>query len=171
MPSIEEKVEEYYKGLLDKIGLRHFAKTEHVNDSIENALKESNSKGGGSGNNFPDIKCLIDNKHGRIIPVMIEAKGTKGKLEKLTKDGEIAGVIVGKDGKPSYTAVTQFAVNGALHYGQAIVEGSNYEEVIIVGVNGSTLKDGKVENPEYKAYYLSKKNYFVPKLLTKLDAE
>lgn len=171
MASIEEKVEEYYKGLLDEIGLRHFAKTEHVNDSIENALKESNSKGGGSGNNFPDIKCLIDNKHGRIIPVMIEAKGTKGKLEKLTKDGEIAGVIVGKDGKPSYTAVTQFAVNGALHYGQAIVEGSNYEEVIIIGVNGSTLKDGKVENPEYKAYYLSKKNYFVPKLLTKLDAE
>ena len=171
MASIEEKVEEYYKGLLDEIGLRHFAKTEHVNDSIENALKESNSKGGGSGNNFPDIKCLIDNKHGQIIPVMIEAKGTKGKLEKLTKDGEIAGVIVGKDGKPSYTAVTQFAVNGALHYGQAIVEGSNYEEVIIIGVNGSTLKDGKVENPEYKAYYLSKKNYFVPKLLTKLDAE
>lgn len=171
MASIEEKVEEYYKGLLDKIGLRHFAKTEHVNDSIENALKESNSKGGGSGNNFPDIKCLIDNKHGRIIPIMIEAKGTKGKLEKLTKDGEIVGVVIGKDGKPSYTAVTQFAVNGALHYGQAVVEGSNYEEVIIVGVNGSILKDGKVDDPEYKAYYLSKKNYFVPKLLTKLDAE
>ena len=162
MASIEEKVEEYYKGLLNEIGLRHFAKTEKVNDSIENALKEANSKGGGSGNNYPDIKCLINDNHGRIIPVMIEAKGTKGKLEKLTKDGEIAGVTITKDGKPNYSAVTGFAVNGALHYGKAIVEGSNYEEVIIVGVNGSTLKDGQVEDPEYKAYYLSKKNYFVP---------
>ena len=44
MASIEEKVEEYYKGLLNEIGLRHFAKTEKVNDSIENALKEANSK-------------------------------------------------------------------------------------------------------------------------------
>lgn len=171
MASIEEKVEEYYKGLLNEIGLRHFAKTEKVNDSIENALKEANSKGGGSGNNYPDIKCLINDNHGRIIPVMIEAKGTKGRLEKLTKDGEIAGVTITKDGKPNYSAVTGFAVNGALHYGKAIVEGSNYEEVIIVGVNGSTLKDGQVEDPEYKAYYLSKKNYFVPKFLEKLDSE
>lgn len=82
MASIEEKVEEYYKGLLDNIGVRHFAKTEKINDSIDNALKDAGSKSGGSGNNYPDIRCLLDNKHGRIIPVMIEAKGSKGKTGK-----------------------------------------------------------------------------------------
>lgn len=37
------------------------------------------------GSNFPDIQLLLQNKPCRDIPVMIEAKGTKGKLEKLTK--------------------------------------------------------------------------------------
>lgn len=171
MASIEEKVEEYYKGLLDNIGVRHFAKTEKINDSIDNALKDAGSKSGGSGNNYPDIRCLLDNKHGRIIPVMIEAKGSKGKLEKLSNDGDIVGVTVKKDGSPNYSAVTGFAVNGALHYGNAILKGSTYEEVIVIGINGTTLTaDGKVADPEYKAYYISKKNDYMPKLIEKLDA-
>lgn len=172
MASIEEKVEEHYKSVLDNIGLRHFAKTEKVNDSIETALKDANSKSGGGGNNYPDIKCLLDNKHGRTIPVMIEAKGTKNKLEKLSKDGEIVGVTVSKDGKLNYSAVTGFAVNGALHYGNAILYGSTYDEVIVVGVNGSTVNSqGGVADPEYKAYYVSKKNHGIPKLIEKLDKD
>ena len=170
MPSIEEKVEEYYKGLLDKIGLRHFAKTEKINNSIDDALKDANSKSGGSGNNYPDIKCLLDNKHGRTIPVMIEAKGSKGKLEKLSSDGEIVGITISKNGHPNYSAIAGYAVNGALHYGNAILDGSTYDEVIIVGINGTTLKDGKVEDPVYKAYYISEKNHRMPKLIEKLDA-
>lgn len=171
MASIEEKVEEYYKGVLDKIGLRHFAKTEKINDSIENALKEANSKSGGSGNNFPDIKCLLDNNHGRTIPVMIEAKGSKGKLVKFSKDGEIVGITTSKDGKPSYSAIQQFAVNGAVHYGNAILSGSTYDEVIVIGINGTSVNaKGVVSDPEYKAYYISEKNHRIPKLIEKLDA-
>ena len=169
MASIEEKVEEYYKGLLDNIQLRHFAKTEKINDSIDNALKEANSKSGGSGNNYPDIKCLLDNKHGRTIPVMIEAKGNKGKLEKLSKDGEIVGVTY-KDGKPNTSVIQSFAVNGAVHYGHAILDYSTYNEVIVIGINGSTLDGaGLVADPEYKAYYISEKNHRVPKLIDRLD--
>ena len=170
--SIEEKVEEHFKSVLDNIGLRHFAKTEKVNDSIETALKEANSKSGGSGNNYPDIKCLLDNKHGRTVPVMIEAKGSKGKLEKLSKDGSIEGVTTKKDGTANYSAVTGYAVNGALHYGNAILYSSNYDEVIVVGVNGTTLNaDGCVADPEYKAYYISEKNHGIPKLIEKLDKD
>ncbi|MBQ9698809.1 MAG: N-6 DNA methylase [Acidaminococcaceae bacterium] len=172
MASIEEKVEEHYKTLLDNIGLRHFGKTEKVNDSIEDALKDANSKSGGSGNNYPDIKCLLDNKHGRTVPVMIECKGTKGKLEKLSGDGSIVGVTQKKNGEPNYSAVTGFAVNGALHYGNAILYGSNYDEVIVVGVNGTTVNaEGCVSDPEYKAYYVSEKNHRIPKLIEKLDAD
>ena len=81
MTSIEEKVEEHYKSLLDALGIRHFGKTEEINGSITKALEEAKSKSGGDGNNYPDIKLLLDNKADRRIPVMIEAKGTKGKLE------------------------------------------------------------------------------------------
>lgn len=169
MASIEEKVEEHYKGVLDSIGLRHFGKAEKLNDSIENALKEAVSKSGGNGNNYPDIKCLLDNQHGRVIPVMIECKGNKGKLEKLSNSGDIVG-ITEKDGKPNYSAITGFAVNGALHYGNAILDGSTYDEVIIIGVNGTHLDtNGHVSDPEYKAYYVSEKNHRVPKQLERLD--
>lgn len=169
MASIEEKVEEYYKKKLNDIGLRYFGKTEPVNPSIDNALKTASSKSGGTGNNYPDIKSLLDNKHGRLIPVMIEAKGSKGKLEKLSKDGEIIGVTE-KDGKPNTSVVQGYAVNGALHYGKAILDNSEYEEIVIIGINASTLNDdGIPSDPEYKAYYVSKKNHSVPKLIDKLD--
>lgn len=83
MASIEEKVEEHFKRMLDDLQIRHYGKTETINGSITKALKEADSKSGGSGNNFPDIQLLLQNKTRRDIPVMIEAKGTKGKLEKL----------------------------------------------------------------------------------------
>ena len=75
MASIEEKVEEHFKALLDSLGIRHFGKTEGINSSITKALKEAESKSGGSGMNFPDIQLLLKNKNRRDIPVMIEAKG------------------------------------------------------------------------------------------------
>ncbi len=43
--------------------------------------------------NFPDIQLLLENKNRRDIPVMIEAKGARNKLEKLT----IAGVVKFRD--------------------------------------------------------------------------
>lgn len=86
MASIEEKVEEHYKAKLDSLKIRHYGKTEVINRTIESALEKAESKSGNNGNNYPDIKLLLQNKSRRDIPVMIEAKGSKGKLEKLTKD-------------------------------------------------------------------------------------
>ena len=164
--SIEEKVEEYYKSLLDSLGVRHFGKTEEINSSLTKALKEADSKSGGSGVNFPDIQLLLQNKTRRDIPVMIEAKGQKGKLEKLTPSGDIELISGGKN--PN-SAVQQYAVNGALHYGLAVLDEGTYSEVIIVGINGTTLENGCVKDPEAKAYYVSKKNDRVPKELIGFD--
>lgn len=166
MASIEEKVEEHYKKVLDDLYIRHFGKTETINDSITKALKEADSKSGGSGNNFPDIQLLLQNKTRRDIPVMIEAKGTKGKLEKLASDGSIELISNGKNPK---RAVQQFAVNGALHYGQAILDEGTYSEVVIVGINGTSMAAGEVADPEIKAYYVAKKNDSVPKVLEGFD--
>ena len=87
--SVEEKVEDYYKKMLDDLGVKRYSKTEAINPEIEFALKDADSKGGGSGKNFPDIQLLLEDSHSRRIPVMIEAKGSKNKLEKIDKDGNI----------------------------------------------------------------------------------
>ena len=161
MASIEEKVEEYYKTELDKLCIRHYSKTEKINNSIDDALKNADSKSGNKGNNYPDIRLLLENKHSRYIPVMMEAKGSKGRLEKLTKDGHIELV---SNGKNPYSAVMNYAVNGALHYGLAILDEGTYKEVIIIGINGSELsEDGNVSDAEIKAYYVSEKNNRIPK--------
>lgn len=161
MASVEEKVEEYYKAELDSLGIRHYTKTEKINDSIADALKNANSKSGNKGNNYPDIRCLLENKHRRNLPVMMEAKGSKGKLEKLTKDGDIELI---SNGKKPYYAVMNFAVNGALHYGNAILDEGTYKEVLIIGINGSELDDeGNITDVEIKAYYVSEKNNRIPK--------
>lgn len=180
--SIEEKVEEYYKNKFDEYGIRHFGKTESINDDIFNALSKAESKSGGKGNNYPDIQLLLDDGNSRRIPVMIEAKGGKNKLEKLDKDGHIVQVTkYGSDSKPNarnphkkgdpnYSAITTYATNGALHYGKAILKYSNYHEVLVIGVNGTTLNsDGTVVDPECKAYYVSEKNNFIPKHVKELD--
>ena len=161
MASVEEKVEEYYKRELDDLNIRHYSKTETINRTIEDALKQADSKSGNGGNNYPDIKMLLQNSTRRDIPVMVEAKGSKGKLEKLTKDDDIELVSGGKN---PYNAVMNFAVNGALHYGNAILAEGTYKEVVIVGINGTAVgDDGVVSDPEIKAYYVSKKNDCVPK--------
>lgn len=187
MTSIEEKVEEHYKAILDNLGVRHYGKTEKINNSISTALKSAISKSGGSGNNYPDIQILLENNTRRNIPVMIEAKGSKNKLEKFVGGGtkELQGITywstdgrLNKDGipshkkgEPNYTAIQKYAVNGALHYGNAVLDEGTYDEVIVIGINGTSLSnDGRVIDPECKAYYVSKKNNRLPKLIDKITA-
>lgn len=179
--SVEEKVEDYYKSLLDHLGVARYDKTQPINSEISEALHRADSKSGGSGNNYPDIQLLLDNAHGRRVPVMIEVKGSKNKLEKLDGDGHIVGVTKypsdskpgakkpHKKGDPNYSTIQHYAVNGALHYGLAILNGSDYREVIIIGVNGTTIKDNQVSDPEAKAYYVSKENNMVPKKIKELS--
>lgn len=180
---MKKKVEEHYKKILDNYQIRHYGKTEEINSTITKALKDSNSKSGGGGNNFPDIQILFENKHARRIPVMIEAKGEKGKLEKLTKEGLIEGVtyyssdiknkageIKHKAGEVNYSSIINFAVNGAIHYANAILDSNGYDEVIAIGLNGTELnQDGSVKDAQCKAYYISTKNNRLPKHIIELD--
>ena len=162
MASIEEKVEDFYKAELDRLGVKRYSKTEAINPQIKAALENAGSKSGGTGGNFPDIQSLLDDGHSRRIPVMMECKGLKNKLERLNKDGSIVDDV---------KAVQGFAVNGALHYGQALLSGvEDMSEVIIIGMNGSQLdRDGSIPDLACKAYYISKKNGNVPKHIPELD--
>lgn len=156
--SIEEQVEDWSKRQLK--GIRYYTKTESINPNIENALHRAPSKKGGSGNNYPDIKCFIQTPGFRRIPIMIEVKGSKGDLVKLDDAGDIANKK--GDGTPNYKNIVKYAVNGAVHYANAVLNYSDeYNEVVAIGVNGFDTAEGRTY--EIGVYYLSKENLFIPK--------
>lgn len=156
--SIEEQIEDWGKKQLGKT--KYFTKTESINIEIETALKTAPSKSGGTGTNYPDIKLFIETKSLRKIPVMIEVKGKKGSLIKVNADGEIDSKK--KDGTPNYTNINKYAVNGAIHYANAIIEHTkSYKEVVAVGLNG--YDEAGTRTYEVEAYYVSLENYCIPK--------
>lgn len=108
--SIEERVEDWCKQQFK--GQKYYTKTESINPEIEDALRKAPSKKGGSGSNFPDIKCFIQTSSMRRIPVMIEVKGTKGDFIKLDTNNNIENKK--KDNEPNYTNIAKYAVNGAI---------------------------------------------------------
>lgn len=156
--SAEEQVEDKIKKQFGKV--KYYTKTEGINPEIDNALKTAQSKSGGDGSNFPDIKYLLKTKSAKYIPVMIEVKGTKGKLEKLNSDGEVDNTK--KDGTINTNNVKGYAVNGAVHYAKAIVDYTvSYKEAIAIGVNG--YEDGKDLITEISVYYVSDDNFGIAK--------
>ncbi len=162
--SVEEQVEDWAKKSLDACGVPHFAKNAAVNAEIAAALKDAPSKKGGKGANFPDIQILVEPKKGRYIPVMVEVKGKNGDLAKRNADGEVVVENVKPDGKPDYAAISRYALNGAVHYAEAIVNRpkSSYPEAIAIGVNGWTDAAGRLQT-EMAVYYVSKDNFCIPK--------
>lgn len=158
--SIEEQIEDWCKSQFGS--LHYFIKTASINPEIEEALKKYPSKKGGTGSNFPDIKYLIETDTMRRIPVMIEVKGTKGALIKLTDEGLVDNIT--KNGSPNTKSIERYAVNGAVHYAHAILhETESYKEVLSIGVNGY-YQTGEAEPiKEIEVWYVSKDNLFVPK--------
>ena len=162
MSSVEEQIEDWAKIHLNNI--KYYTKTEKINDEIENALKSAPSKRGGKGTNYPDIKLFIQTKEMKKIPVMIEVKGTKGSLIKTNTENEIDNVT--KEGKPNYTNINKYAVNGAIHYANAIINYTeSYKDVIAIGING--YKETDALKVELKVYFVSTRNYSIPKEIGK----
>lgn len=150
--SIEEKVEDHFKAQLAEYGIKYFCKTDRINDAIDKALSQAESKSGGVGRNYPDIKIFLKSVNNRCLPVMVEAKGTKGKLIKLDKNGkiELEGV------KGQRTAITDFAVNGAVHYVNAILDEGTYHEALAIGLNG--YEDSGETKYETAIFYIAEDN-------------
>ena len=150
--SIEEKVEDHFKAQLAEHSIKYFCKTERINDAIDKALSQAESKSGGTGRNYPDIKIFLKSAHNRCLPVMLEAKGTKGKLIKLDKFGKIE--LEGAKGQR--TAVTDFAVNGAVHYVNAVLDEGTYHEALAIGLNG--YEDSGEIKYQAAVFYISEDN-------------
>ena len=159
--SIEERIEDIAKKQLDDITQKYYTKTEPINSEIDEALTKAPSKSGGKGKNYPDIKLLITTKTNRIIPVMIEVKGKQDDFIKLNSDGDIDNY--NKDKKESnFTNIKKYAVNGAVHYADAIIRYTDtYKEVIAIGITG--WEETNETKTKLGVYYLSKNTYLIPK--------
>ena len=132
--SVEPLVADLVNGWLKSYKLDYKLEQESLNSEIDKALTEYSSKSGGSGGNRPDVKLLLQDKYMDYWPIIIEYKGYKDKLEKITKDGQVDNRKVKNE--PNYNNINNYAVNGAVHYANALLHYTSYTNIISIGVTG-----------------------------------
>ena len=149
--SVEPDIADMVNGWLKSYGLDYKLEQASLNAEIDKALEEYHSKSGGKGGNRPDVKLLLKDKYGVSYPVLIEYKGYKDKLVKLDADGIVDNK---KDrNEPNYANIKSYAVNGAIHYANAILHYTSYTKIIAIGVTGNK-DNGKLQH-EIGVYYVS----------------
>ncbi|MCC8157132.1 MAG: VRR-NUC domain-containing protein [Oscillospiraceae bacterium] len=132
--SVEPDIANLCNGWLKEYGRKYKLEHENLNTEIDQALNEYYSKSGGNGGNRPDAKLLLEDKYGDFYPVLIEYKGYKDKLVKLDNDGIVANKT--EKNEPNFKNINAFAVNGAVHYANAILHYTTYTKIIAIGVTG-----------------------------------
>lgn len=154
--SVEPNIADLVNGWLKKYGLDYKLEQENLNSEIDKALNEYASKSGGNGGNRPDVKLLIQDKNLNYYPVLIEYKGYKDKLVKLDSNGQVENKT--NKNEPNYKNINSYAVNGAVHYANAILHYTSYTDVIAIGVTGYKNIIGELEY-YIGVYYVSKDNF------------
>ncbi|MDK6679214.1 MULTISPECIES: class I SAM-dependent DNA methyltransferase [unclassified Aerococcus] len=154
--SVEPNIVDLGNSMLKEAGLDYKLEQESLNNEIDKALNEYASKNGGSGGNRPDAKLLLDDINQDRYPVLIEYKGYKNRLEKLNKDGQVDNT--NSKNEPNYKNINSYAVNGAVHYANAILHYTSYTNVIAIGMTGFKNDLGELEH-KIAVYYVSKSNY------------
>ncbi len=153
--SIEPNIAELANGWLKSYRLDYKLEQESLNKEIDNALSDYYTKNGGAGANRPDAKLLLRNKNLDHFPILIEYKGYKNKLVKLDNDGRVENRT--SKNKPNFKNINSFAVNGAVHYANALLHYTSYTDIIAIGMTGYKDEAGKIRN-EIGVYYVSKSN-------------
>ncbi len=153
--SIEPNIADLANGWLSSYNLPYKLEQETLNSEIDKALKDYESKGGGKGGNRPDAKILLQNKNVDFFPILIEYKGYKNKLEKLDNDGQVENRTAKSE--PNFKNIKDFAVNGAVHYSNALLHHTSYTDIIAIGMTGYKDEAGKIQH-EIGVYYVSKSN-------------
>lgn len=138
------------------MGLDYKLEQDPLNEEIEKALAEYDSKMGGRGGNRPDAKLLLTDSTGKHWPILIEYKGQRDKLVKL--DGQAHVANRKRNGEPDYRNIATFAVNGAVHYANALLHFTGYTDIIAIGVTGYLDPDVGTLRHEIGVYYVSKSN-------------
>ncbi|HHK5576524.1 TPA: N-6 DNA methylase [Neisseria polysaccharea] len=154
--SIEPNIADLANGWLKSHKLDYRLEQASLNTEIDKALDDYYSKNGGIGGNRPDVKLLLQSsKNGRYYPVLIEYKGYKDKLEKLDADGNVENRNAKNE--PIFKNINGYAVNGAVHYANAVLHHTSYTDIIAVGMTGYKDEQGEIRY-EIGVYYVSKSN-------------
>lgn len=154
--SVEPNVAELANGWLKSYKLDYKLEQESLNTEIDQALNDYYSKSGGEGGNRPDTKLLIQDKNLVNYPVLIEYKGYKDKLVMLDGDGKVTNRTA--KNLPDFKAINSYAVNGAVHYANALLHYTSYTDIIAIGMTGYKDDTGKLQH-EIGVYYVSKSNF------------
>lgn len=153
--SIEPVIADIANGWLKSYGLDYKLEQEPLNNEIDTALNEYFSKSGGNGGNRPDTKILLQDKNLDFYPVLIEYKGYKDKLVKLNLNGQVENRTAKNEA--NFKNINTYAVNGAVHYANALLHYTSYTDIIAIGMTG--YKNGQEEVVHsIGVYYVSKNN-------------
>ncbi|MCQ2601908.1 MAG: SAM-dependent methyltransferase, partial [Treponema sp.] len=101
---------------------------------------------------------LLQDKNCDYYPILIEYKGYKDKLVKLDEEGHVANK--NSKNEPDFKNINSYAVNGAVHYANAILHYTNFTDIIAIGMTGFKNDSGKLEY-SIGVYYVSKSNFGV----------
>ncbi len=156
--SIEPIIADLVNSWLKEYKLDYKLEQESLNLEIDTALDEYYSKNGGTGGNRPDAKLLLQDKELNYYPILIEYKGYKDKLVKLDSNGQVENRT--DKNEPIFKNINNYAVNGAVHYANAILHYTSYTNIISIGVTGYKDEFGAIV-PTIGVYYVSKDNFGV----------
>jgi len=154
--SVEPNIADLANGWLKSYKLDYKLEQESLNAEIDQALNDYASKSGGEGGNRPDAKLLLRDKNLKDYPILIEYKGYKDKLVKLDADGKVANKTA--KNLPDFKTINSYAVNGAVHYANAILHYTSFTDIIAIGMTGYKDEAGKLQY-EIGVYYVSKGNF------------
>jgi hypothetical protein len=156
--SIEPNIADIANGWLKSYKLDYKLEQESLNAEIDKALADYFTKNGGTGANRPDAKLLLQDKNLNLFPILIEYKGYKDKLVKFDSDGRVDNKTTKNE--PNFKNINSFAVNGAVHYANALLHHTNYTDIIAIGMTGFKDEIGKIQY-EIGVYFVSKNNFGV----------
>ena len=155
--SVEPNIVNLANGWLASYKLNYKLEQEQLNTEIDKALDAYFSKNGGVGGNRPDAKLLLrSNITQKDYPILIEYKGYKDKLAKLDADGNVENRS--SKNEPIFKNINGYAVNGAVHYANALLHHTSYTDIIAIGMTG--YKESHTDKLCYEigVYYVSKAN-------------
>ena len=135
--TLENDVNDWVKEKLNSLNLKKHTdwnEETSMSDYLKEALKGSAKTKNKTNFGIPDFHIEKYN-----LPIIIEDKLNHSKLIAQNKDG------VKFDDK----SISQYAVNGALHYAFNMIASAKYTEVIAIGIAGDSQ-----QNVEIKVYYV-----------------
>lgn len=153
--SIEPNIADLVNGWLKSYQLDYKLEQEPLNDEIDKALKDYFTKNGGAGANRPDAKLLLQDKNLDYYPILIEYKGYPDKLVKKDSEGNVENRTAKNE--PHFKNINTFAVNGAVHYANALLHHTSFTDIIAIGVTGEKDNKGNII-PKIGVYYVAKAN-------------